>query len=49
MYKKNLPNDIIGYNALYNIREKNNQLLVNSNKDLGLLKSVVGDIEKYEK
>lgn len=47
MYKKNLPDDLTGYNVLHSLREKNNQLLAHSGKDLDLLKKVVGDISKY--
>lgn len=48
MYQKNLPNDAFGLEALKALRDKNHSLLVNSKKDLSLLKGVVGDISKYE-
>lgn len=47
MYKKSLGDDR-GYKALKNYREKNNELLVKSKKDLELLKGVIGKLEKYE-
>lgn len=37
-----------GYKALKEYREKNNELLVNSDKDLDLLSGVIGDISKYK-
>jgi UDPglucose 6-dehydrogenase len=48
MYQKNLPKDVFGLEALQALRDKNNSLLVKSQKDLELLKGVVGDIAKYE-
>jgi UDPglucose 6-dehydrogenase len=48
LFKKTLPEDTRGYEALMAIREKNNELLVKSNKDLDLLKGVIGDVSRYE-
>lgn len=48
MYTKNLPDDSRGQKLLETLRDKNNELLVRSGKDLDLLKGVVGDITKYE-
>ncbi|MDB5187743.1 MAG: udgA [Candidatus Kaiserbacteria bacterium] len=44
MYKKNLPTDIKGYEALFSIREKNNDYLITSGKDKELLEGVIGSI-----
>jgi hypothetical protein len=46
MYKNVLGNDR-GFQALKGYREKNNELLVNSKKDLELLKGVIGKLDKY--
>jgi hypothetical protein len=46
MYAKNLPNDKSGLDALKAIKNKNYKLLVDSKKDLDLLKGVVGDISQ---
>jgi UDP-glucose 6-dehydrogenase len=48
MHKQFLGEDR-GYKALLGYREKNNELLVQSKKDLELLHGVVGDISKYQK
>jgi len=47
MYKQLLGEDR-GYKALKGYREKNNELLVKSKKDLELLAGVIGDISKYK-
>jgi UDPglucose 6-dehydrogenase len=47
-YKKHFGMDA-GFKALYGYREKNNELLVKSKKDLELLEGVVGNIRKYNK
>lgn len=49
LYKKMLPTDVRGLRALDGVKEKNYSLLVNSKKDLELLKGVIGDISAYEK
>jgi UDPglucose 6-dehydrogenase len=48
MYENFLGKDF-GYKALKGYREKNNELLVKSKKDLELLQGVIGNIKKYEK
>jgi hypothetical protein len=48
MYEKFIGTDR-GYKALKAYREKNNELLVQSKKDLELLSGVIGNISKYEK
>lgn len=47
MYENVLGNDR-GYKALKGYREKNNELLVKSKKDLELLQGVIGEISKYK-
>jgi len=47
MYKQYLGEDR-GYKSLKGYREKNNELLVKSKKDLELLRGVVGNISKYK-
>lgn len=48
MYARLLPADTFGLQALKALRDKNNSLLVQSGKDLDLLKGVIGDLAKYE-
>lgn len=48
MYARLLPSDVFGLQALKALREKNNSLLVQSKKDLDLLRGVIGDLTKYE-
>ena len=48
MYEKFIGTDR-GYKALKSYREKNNELLVKSEKDLELLRGVIGDISKYKR
>jgi len=43
MYKELINNDKHGYNVLDSLQKKNIKLLINSNKDLDLLKGVFGD------
>jgi hypothetical protein len=47
MYENILGTDR-GYKALVGYREKNNELLVHSQKDLELLTGVVGSLNKYK-
>ena len=49
LYQKELPKDVRGLSALTGIREKNYELLVNSKKDLDLLKGVIGGEEELKK
>ncbi|MFM2357657.1 MAG: hypothetical protein RJA61_394 [Candidatus Parcubacteria bacterium] len=39
-YKEKLPSDVAGYNSLHSIRDKNNQYLISTNKDLDILEKV---------
>jgi UDPglucose 6-dehydrogenase len=48
MYEEAIGNDA-GYKALKAYREKNNELLVQSKKDLDLLEGVIGKLDKYKK
>jgi UDPglucose 6-dehydrogenase len=48
IYKEKLPNDIYGIAAFEAVMKKNYSLLVQSNKDLDLLKSVISDISEFQ-
>jgi spore coat polysaccharide biosynthesis protein SpsF (cytidylyltransferase family) len=43
MFKKQLPDDKLGLDALEAIKKRNYKYLVDTQKDLDLLKGVVGD------
>lgn len=49
IYREKLPEDVYGSAALEAVMKKNYSLLVQSNKDLDLLKDVIGDISEFER